>query len=521
MGLFSRIAGGLRAAAREFILDETWKGTNVGRLFLDWVTMGGLSADDEIRGNAKLLRTRARDLARNNPFVRKYLGLLTANVIGANGFLLSARTRDAATGKLNEALNDEHEDAWRRWAAGAVDTTGRLTLVDLEGLLIRTVARDGEAFVRMWRNFPGNDFGFALEVIDPDLVDDGFNRAPVDGLNEVSMGVELDEFGRPVAYHVKKRADSIGVPRQRMVVPAEDMIHLYLVERPGQNRGVSWLASVITDLKMLAGYFEAELVAARAASAKMGFWQRKDGATVDAPDGDFTLDANPGVIDFGPEGYEFAQWDPQHPTTAFPEFTGAILRSISAGLRVAYASLTGDLREANYGSQRGGLLEERDFYRETQGWFAAAFLRRVHPEWLEVAMLKKRVALPGLDPTPYLDVAWTGRGFDWIDPKNDAEARVLMINNGLASRTSTLRERGEDPDEIFEELAAERERAAELGVDLAPAAQPGAQAAAPAANAAAGGGGDGGGEPDEERAVGRLNGHAAPRRLLDRLLRRR
>ena len=52
------------------------------------------------------------------------------------------------------------------------------------------------------------------------------------------------------------------VPRRRQRVPADQIIHLYVSERGNQTRGVTWFHPVMTGIKMLDGYTEAELVAA-------------------------------------------------------------------------------------------------------------------------------------------------------------------------------------------------------------------------------------------------------------------
>ena len=102
--------------------------------------------------------------------------------------------------------------------------------------------------------------------------------------NFIRMGIEVDGFLRPQAYHffTQHPGDtSMGVGRgqgiKRIRVPANEVIHLFIPERPSQTRGVSWFASALMRLHMLQGYEEAEVVRARASSALMGFIQSPDG----------------------------------------------------------------------------------------------------------------------------------------------------------------------------------------------------------------------------------------------------
>jgi lambda family phage portal protein len=249
--------------------EDLFKGASSNRLNWDWVTSALSSADDEVRAGLRTLRSRSRALARNSAMVRKYLNLVKINVIGPNGFGIAASFMKGK--QLDTELNTTIEKAWRRWAEGPVTLDGTMNLKQLQRLLARSVAIDGEVFVRMWIDRTANRFAFALEPIDADLVDDSFDRPGAEGVNEVKMGIEVDSKGRRVAYHV---ISNERVNRQRTPVPASEMLHLFDPERVHQHRGLPWIYGVMHRVKMLEGYYEAELVAARAAAAKMGFFVR-------------------------------------------------------------------------------------------------------------------------------------------------------------------------------------------------------------------------------------------------------
>ncbi|MDZ4067441.1 MAG: phage portal protein, partial [Tabrizicola sp.] len=53
-----------------------------------------------------------------------------------------------------------------------------------------------------------------------------------------------------------------------------------------------------------------------------------------------------------------------------------------------------------------------------------------------------------------------------IDPAKDAAAEILQIEAGLKSRTQAIAERGYDAEQVDREIAAERKREAELGLDF-------------------------------------------------------
>src|SRR6185436_5475002 len=166
-----------------------WDGAQSNRLFQDWVATA-LPADEELRWSIRRLRDRSRELARNNPMARRYLALLADNVIGPCGVTLQAQVKNN-NDRVNDLFNQRIESAWQEWSERPT-VDGRLSRVRLEQQLLKTVARDGEAFVRLWRGYKDNRFAFALEPIDADMLDEEYNVAPGDNRNEVRMGVELD-----------------------------------------------------------------------------------------------------------------------------------------------------------------------------------------------------------------------------------------------------------------------------------------------------------------------------------------
>src|SRR5580704_3430253 len=80
-----------------------------GRLTMDWVA-AILSADQEIKGNMRLLRARARELSRNNPVAKSYLKILTSNVLGEKGIGYQPQVRNNDK-SLNTAFNEKIQDA--------------------------------------------------------------------------------------------------------------------------------------------------------------------------------------------------------------------------------------------------------------------------------------------------------------------------------------------------------------------------------------------------------------------------
>jgi lambda family phage portal protein len=434
------------------------------------------SANQELRYELVTLRGRSRELSRNNPSWRRFLKLLEQNVVGHKGIRLECQMTlktGKNAGQPDEIENDRVEAAWKDWGRkGNCDVTRKHTWVSLQQLGIRTVGRDGEAFVRMVENFP-NDYRFALQMIDADQVDSNFSQADP----RIEQGVEYDPWGAPVAFWVLESHPSEPArERKRERIPARDVIHLYVEERAGQARGVPWCASGIVTMRMLDGYSEAELIAARTAAAKMGFIKQSEEAAGPDPDAlpgsTQTMDAQPGVIETLGIGQSFESWDPTHPAGNFEPFVLAQQRLLAMGLNVSHMSLTGDLRQANYSSARVGLLDERDGWRGLQTWLADNLHDPVYRRWLRIASLTPKLRLPTDDLTKYENVVWRPRGWDWVDPKNDLEAAGIAVDRGFKSRTEIVAESGREFGDVLREIKTENQLAETLGVELLSGIEP-------------------------------------------------
>jgi capsid protein len=131
---------------------QAWAGAVVNRLN-DFVFSTIQSANQELRYELTLLRGRARELSRNNPSARRFLNLLSQNVVGHCGIRLECQTMlktGPNAGTADEDTNDAIEAAWKDWGRpGTCEVTRRLSWTALQALVVQTVARDGEAFVRI------------------------------------------------------------------------------------------------------------------------------------------------------------------------------------------------------------------------------------------------------------------------------------------------------------------------------------------------------------------------------------
>ncbi len=458
-----------------------YDGAYMGRLTSDWITTIK-SPDAEIRVSLRIIRGRARQLAMNNDYAKKFLASVAANVIGSRGIQMQSRATEPQfkNGQLvdvddpvaNKMINRE----WAKWSKkGNCDVTGKYSLLDIMNIAIKAVARDGEALIRIVRGWP-NKWGFALQILEADHLDEQYDRIGPNG-NVVKMGVEQDKWGRPVAYWIRTKHPGDYMYLQGGYtwdrIPADEMIHLFLPERAEQSRGISWFHSAMTRLQMVGGYEEAELVAARTAAAQMGVitsptgeYEGDDLNRDDQQTKEPVLDAEPGTYNVLPSGYDIKYPSATHPAGNYGAFMKVMLRGISSGLLVSYNSLANDLEGVNYSSIRAGLLEERDFWRMMQRWFVSSCLERAFEEWLLMSLTTGAVPLPPAKFEKFNSPEWHPRGWAWVDPQKDQLGNAMAVMSGTYSRTRICADQGLDFETICKELAAEKDIAAKYGLEL-------------------------------------------------------
>lgn len=463
----------------------------IHRLTSDWIT-SLLSADEEIWKDLRILRSRSRALARDDDYFKNYLRKLKNNVVGHKGMTMKVESQlepstetDSAHGNTvavkNKKLNSVVEHGWYVWCKKQyASVSTKLSFCDLERLCIESVAVDGEAIFRYIYNT--NEFGFALQQIDPDWLDENFNEELPNG-NRVVMSVEMDKYDKPLFYHFTPPRNSYyGVVRdfgiapqgKRIPIPAEEILHCFVSVRPGQTRGVPFAHTVIGRIRDLDRYEGAELTNATVSASKMGFLspdvdspedttQLNDGTRKEVP----ILDqVSPGMIQKLPKGWKFETFDPKSPTTVFQSFCKQILRGIAAGLGIGYNLLTGDLEGVNYSSLRTAALDERDEWRALQHWMIYHFYEPVYAAWLKVAVGSPYLRIPESVVDKVADPTFKPRGWPWVDPEKDEKANAMALKAGTESYTGILAEKGIDFEEHMERIKYERDYMKSLGLEF-------------------------------------------------------
>jgi|TARA_R100000482_G_scaffold100367_1_gene43769 lambda family phage portal protein len=454
-----------------------YTGAMVSRLTSDWMTSQA-SADSEIKNNLRRLRDRSREMVRNNPYARQAKRTTQINVIGT-GIKLQSQVLQLRGSRRDNRINTELEQKWSLWTRpNHCDCAGRHSFHDFEWLAVGAMCESGEALFRVIRRpFGESKVPLALQMLESDLLDESYIGDTLAASNEWRNGVEVNEWGRPVRYAILTRHPGDtwfqGNPSpnvKHIFLPADDVIHLFMPDRPGQNRGVPWFHSVMADAHQLQGYEEAAVIRARAGASIMGFITNNEGELVgdDVENSQRISEFEPGTFKYLSPGETVSVPDIDSPDQQFDMFVKNKVRRFASGFGCSYETLSRDFSETNYSSSRLSLLEDREHWRVVQKYLIDNFHMRVYREWLNLAVLSGYCDFPDyeLRPGRYDSPRWMPRGWSWVDPLKEVKAYREAEQAGYMTKSDVIAYSGGDYDDNISALAREQQIASDAGVKL-------------------------------------------------------
>jgi len=474
---FSRWRGGGKRAPDpaapagrvEPTLKRSFKMAGGGRLTASWSDrQSAADANQAIFRDHETLRQRAREQSINTSYLKRFYRLLRQNVIGPYGIRLQSKAV-LPDGKSDRATRRLIEKEFAQFGEmGNFDVTGKLDFVTFLWLWIETLARDGEVLVRLVRNWP-NRWGFAVQILEADRLDLHLNTL-LDNGNRIRMGVEFDSWERPVAYWMLNDhpGDVIRSAEERYTrILASELIHTFDPWRPHQSRGFTWTHAAAVDIHHLGEFRSSTMVKAEHASKITGFF-KQDAEWLDPPDegqdAPVFEEVEAGTAKVMAYGLDYVPAQNSIPASDYAPFVKDTLRGSAAGLGPSYNRLANDLEGVNYSSLRSGEIDERDFYKCVQEFTISSLLKRLGDEWFNSAFLSGAIKIPPRDLQRVSEMTWQPRGWDWVDPLKDSKAARESVQGRIKSRSHYIRLNGDDPDEVFEEIAAEEQHLRELGL---------------------------------------------------------
>lgn len=436
------------------------------------------SGNDAVLRAGTSLRQQARHMEQNYDLALGVLNALVANVVGPNGIGVEPQPR-RADGSIDDELAGRILELHKDWAKYP-EVTGQHDWAAAQRLLCRAWMRDGEVFAQQLMGaVPFLDHGtqvpLSIEMLECDYVPmDMQSVRPL-----IQQGIEINAWGRPVAYHVHKahplESGSLSGLGQTKRIPARDMLHLANLHRIRQLRGVSIFASVLGRFDDLKDYEESERIAAKVA-ASMAAFIRKGTPDMYDPEADGTprgMQMAPGMIfdDLKP-GEEIGTIDTNRPNPNLEHYRGGQLKAIAAGTGPTYSTIARTY-DGTYSAQRQELVEGWNLYGTLASQFIGRIVRPVYEAFIATAVASGKLKPPaGIVPDSLNDAVYLAPQMPWIDPAKEADAFATLEDRAYISGPEIVRRRGGNPIDVLEQQARWLREKEKRGVPPANAAPP-------------------------------------------------
>jgi len=424
--------------------------------------------------SAVAIRNQARQQHRNHDISRGILKTIVNNTIGPSGIGIEPQPR-RADGTIHKEYAQALRKAYLLWSRRP-EVTKQLSWSQCQRAALLTLVRDGECFAQeLIGNVPyythSSAVPFSLELIEPDFVPYDYSNTA----NTTTQGIEKNAWGEPIAYWVYKTNPLEGngaLASDLKRIPADRMHHMALRDRIGQLRGVSEFASILNRLEDIKDYEESERIAAKIAAA-ITFQVKKNspdgyaGVNTDS-DGNTvprSFGIQPGMVfDNLAVGEEIAPVNNgNRPNPNIITFRGGQLRAAAAGIGASYSSIARDYN-GTYSAQRQELVEQYVHYAILTDEFTCQFVEPAYKTLVLAADLSGIARRPrDVMPETADDAMYIGQSMPWIDPLKEANAWVELTRAGFASEVEVMRKRGQNPDEVLEQISTWREQVQKKG----------------------------------------------------------
>jgi lambda family phage portal protein len=460
------------------------------------------SADGDLLPAKRLADARVRDIIRNDGYIASGRSIHQDNIVGAL-YRLNAKPDWKILGldeKWSEEFQEEVENKFTLWAESEMnwpDASRYNTFTGLVRLAVGIYLSSGEVLASAeWLRDAPRPFKTAVQMIEVDRLS---NPVGVPDDRYMRGGVERNDYGAPVAYHVRMAhpadyADPSSYFHKRIKVRKPwgriQMIHIVERNRPDQTRGMSDLIASLKELRSIkkfrdivlqnavvnatyAATLESELPS-DAAFAALGQNMTESingfaGAYLESVNSYSTGKA------MHIDGVKIPHLFPGTKLNLRPagsggplgsDFENSLLRYIASNLGIGFEQLSRDYSKANYSSIKASMTETWKFMQSRKRMVADRFASHVYRLWLEEAINQGQIdSLPknatemfyeGLNSEAFSACEWIGASRGQVDELKETQAAVMRLRYGLSTFEDEYSRLGKDWRKKFAQIERER-----------------------------------------------------------------
>ena len=454
----------------------------LSREMLRWQPHGG-SPDTLVNGAKKITDDRSRDAMMNDGYQAGVLHSTRDSIVGATYMLICQPNL-----QVLKTIDPRFDEKWEEEFSAAVegrfnlisetranflDATRRDNLASLIRLGLASHIYSGEIlFSAEWIRESSRPFNTAIQMIAPDRLCNPDNSPDTVRLRR---GVVLDQWERPIAYHIRNGymgdpySTTMQVSWQRVEAEKpwgrKQLIHICERDLPGQTRGLSEMVAALKQMRMTRKFQDitlqnAVIKASYAATMESELPMEMLGGAMGGNQMDEVLGnymsrlmefmggANNLTIDGASIPVLFPNTKLNMQALGTPggvgtEFEVSMLRNIARALGQSYEEFAGDFSKTNYSSARASMNLT---YRRNQAKkknVADRMGSEVYDLWFEEDWNAGNLPMPvGMQTSilyaPLVKQAltgcmWIGAGRGQIDEVKETQAAIMRIAAGLST----------------------------------------------------------------------------------------
>jgi len=424
---------------------ETYTAADTNRLTGPW-NPSNSNSNDIIAASRGTVSSRMRELVRNfPPFIRAVNRSVDFTV--GSGIVFQSKA-ETPKGEIDEKSSKAIEDAYNRWEDEA-DISGKLHLHEMQRLSKRAEVADGEfLIVKRLLDDPKRFIPLALQIYETDWL-----STANDNNENIHQGIEYDPNTYAVrAYHMQNPDSWYSTTVDR--IPAEQVVHGFKMDRPGQLRGITPFVGAMTFANDFDDYINAKIDKAKMAAKWLFIVESMTGRKHDysSENGQKIEEVENCVVENLRAGETITL--ASDPTNVDIEpMIRLLFQLISIVTDVPFEILTGDYRGMNFTTLKASNNHFEFSLEPVKTRFVWQFCNPIALSFLEIAQYSGALNLPGYwqDPYRFQKMQWQPPRMPETDPLKETKAAADSVTAKLSSPQSHILRRGNDPQGVLKE----------------------------------------------------------------------
>lgn len=413
---------------------------------------------------AYLLRLRTEHAIRNNPYAK---AARDRYIINCNHVDLHWRNENGEKHNLMQDLWDEFTEN------PSLDGYGELK--NIQSLWHSSMFATGAAFTRyqIRRKTNKNKVPLKLETIQTSLHD--ITAFDSSGKGKIKYGIEFQDK-KPINYFFRKNLFEENWWNEtetnvfgRITIPADEILHIFIREQPGQWLGVPFLSAVLVNLYELEDLCDAVIAKQKAAQVISYIIQNTNpialnpiGGVTEVKENNkskFIFKVKGTNVHYLSKGEKVEMFQGEDIGNNLGIFITSQVRAIAAAIGIPYHQLTGDLSDVDFSSLRSLMIELRQRIEYIHNFITIPLgLKPLANKFKSLAELNFNVK----DAKPFFQLP----RFYGVDDLKDAQADKLELTSGFGLLTKALSERNITLEELKADLRLRKSLTNEFGIDF-------------------------------------------------------